>query len=42
LRKAILAVGKPDDKAEGQEAWRENRRLRAAIDEYCRLAAKRP
>jgi hypothetical protein len=42
LAKAVLAVGKGADDAGGKDPWRENRKLRAAINEYCREAADRP
>jgi hypothetical protein len=42
VRKAIQAVGEGADTARAEDPWRENRRLRAAIAEYCAAAAKHP
>ncbi len=41
-KKAIRAVGEAAGKSGVEEYWRQNRRLRAAIAEYCRSAAKQP
>jgi hypothetical protein len=40
LQKAIRAVSERGDKSAAEAYWRQNRRLRAAIAEYCRSAAK--
>jgi hypothetical protein len=42
LAKAVLAVGKGSKDAGETDAWRENRKLRAAINEYCRQVVGRP
>ena len=42
LAKAVLAVGKGSKDAGETDAWRENRKLRAAINEYCRQVVDRP
>jgi hypothetical protein len=41
LAKAVLAVNKGGNEAGATDPWRENRQLRAAINEYCRQAADR-
>ena len=41
LAKAVLAVNKGGKEAGEKGPWRENRKLRAAINEYCHQAADR-
>ncbi len=42
LAKAVRAVGQGGKDAGGQDPWRANRKLRTAINEYCRRAVDRP